>query len=1018
MRKRIWGMMAAITGMALTVAGADLADMAKLSDMTAAKPGETVKTTFPAWPAKDGMATILRFKLVARAATLAGCNYNAVLAINGRPVEEFTADGSPRLSGDGMLQLLQSGKPPLSIRRFQKEKLLTMFAPDAATGDKGAADGCGASYELDISDLVKSDGPNELALTNIRAGNPEPPEVVMSDIVIGSRPAAKDADNALLKLPVEEVTRIPDFTIDKVQQEHTVNFPAMPAKPGYVPVLRCRVVSYAATAGGCNYNAQIRINDRCLTRYTESSDERLIGRNSTFGLLEEGGAIREFPVFAGDNLMTIFAPGAVAGDRATADKMGATFLFDLGDRVRGVDGNSVTFRNIRAPGAPRPDLIVSDVVIGYLSTAHFPKPVSLIPERGAIARRATAGNLELRQGEKGGFTVQGMPGGSCLRVETALGMTPEAPAVLRAEDGGPAVAGVTLQIREIPGGFELTAVRPDGLELKRTLKLERGLLFWHEVWRNASDRPLGVPFRHRFCLPDKAVSFSLGGDGDTGARLSSAQNPTLFLNDKADGNGFGIAAENDWLRLLMGLRASGGIGELYSTQLALEPGKSIEFDLTIDPETGKQGYWGFINRLRRRWLGDDTITAAAPYFWNTDYRQAPGATEAEKIRNSYAHLGPVVVANRDWSRLIYDTRTIHGGKCPLRPDGKPDIEKFVTFAHREPFYREFQDRLAQFAAAAPEAKLIMITHPAMEIVYAPEAAKWPYAADEIKTAQGGCFNDSYYSRAYLYDRVKDGWAIYYYVPSAGSAYLKLLEQDVRRYLETLHAPGIYFDEFSFGGSSRGYSRYNYGKSDGYSADLDAAGKVLRFKSDNAMAAKTAQEELVGIASRNGKLFYANGGPALTSVQKLPVLYFTEGGNGHGHLAGSHLTQVPLALGNYGDYKSRKGIFNAVQSALAIGTIYSPYGGNLLLEGSDNFVCKLYPITVLEIGPGLVKGKERLVTTRSGEFEWAVPDGPATLYRYDGNGDLLRPLPTAEIISGKIAISVPEGGLAVAERQKR
>ncbi len=64
--------------------------------------------------------------------------------------------------------------------------------------------------------------------------------------------------------------------------------------------------------------------------------------------------------------------------------------------------------------------------------------------------------------------------------------------------------------------------------------------------------------------------------------------------------------------MLIGLRVANGMAEVYSNHLALEPGKSIELSFAIDSETSGKGYWGFINRLRRRWLGDKTLTAPAP----------------------------------------------------------------------------------------------------------------------------------------------------------------------------------------------------------------------------------------------------------------------------------------------------------------------------------------------------------------------------------------------------------------------
>ena len=89
------------------------------------------------------------------------------------------------------------------------------------------------------------------------------------------------------------------------------------------------------------------------------------------------------------------------------------------------------------------------------------------------------------------------------------------------------------------------------------------------------------------------------------------------------------------------------------------------------------------------------------------------------------------------------------------------------------------------------------------------------------------------------------------------------------------------------------------------------------------------------------------------------------------------------------------------------------GVNLLLEGPDNFVCKLYPITVREIGPGWVMGEERLTTTVSGTYRWPGRATKLRLYRYNAEGELQRPVPVVEA-GPEFRAEVPERGLLIAE----
>jgi hypothetical protein len=107
----------------------------------------------------------------------------------------------------------------------------------------------------------------------------------------------------------------------------------------------------------------------------------------------------------------------------------------------------------------------------------------------------------------------------------------------------------------------------------------------------------------------------------------------------------------------------------------------------------------------------------------------------------------------------------------------------------------------------------------------------------------------------------------------------------------------------------------------------------------------------------------------------------------------------------------------VRQCLAHGSIYSPTAVNLLLEGSDNFVSRLYPITVLELGPGFVVGRERIATTVSREFAWPGQAGTVRFYRYDRGGTRLPAEADVAVAAGQpLAIGVPEGGLVIAERR--
>jgi hypothetical protein len=840
-------------------------------------------------------------------------------------------------------------------------------------------------------------------------------------VLAGAAGAAPDA-----KLPLADVLRLPDQTLPDMEQAVNLSLPALPAKPGMALILRFRMVSYAESMAGCNLNGAVELNGAPVSRYTAGGDERLIGRSPIFEFVEQysGG----FDVFDGPKLDVIFAPDVEVGDRATRDGLGATFVLDVSDVARGVDGNTLTIRNTRKPSllSTRYDLIVRDIEVGWLRRDLLPKPPNLIPERAALKAGVSAGQLRLTWGTGGGFAV-GTAKGPELMVETGIGMKKTVASDLIAADAA-AQAAARVQVQPFgPAGFQANAEWP-GFSLQRTVELKDGVAVWKERWTNTGKETAALPFRHRFFLREGAAKFVLTGDTNIGSISASAANPTLFIGSHKDsGNGFGVVAESDWLRLLAYYRNEGGVGEIYSETLALAPGSGIDFVLAIMPVHDGGGYWTFINDLRRRW-GLNDVCVQWPIFW--EFTRAEGKTPEEVMSTSLGHLGPIMVALGPWLRSqadIYTVSSKYGGQwgqypklaagAPPAPGRTPDfdVETFLTFKHRATFQNTFRQDVECLRQTLPQVKVIQRMHPSMETVYKPLLARWPYAEDAILTKDGTVFEDPTYSRIYFGEQVEKDWGILYFVPRPGSAYLEALLGGVRLSLDACGSDGIYADEFSWAFRARLYSRYDYSRWDGYSADLDTEGKILRLKSDNAFATESCQLRILGEVLRRGKFFLGNGGAALRSVNSLPVARFVEGGNGVAGMVDAHLANVPLVLGNFGDEKTLKGIFDAVKTCLSMGCVYSPMGANLLLEGSDNFVCKLYPITIRELGPGCVTGRERIISTIPGSYAWPGRAATVRFYVYDAAGKLLARDETRQIgADATLDLQVPESGMVIAE----
>ena len=486
--------------------------------------------------------------------------------------------------------------------------------------------------------------------------------------------------------------------------------------------------------------------------------------------------------------------------------------------------------------------------------------------------------------------------------------------------------------------------------------------------------------------------------------------------------GFGITAESDWLRLLMGIAIRKGIGEIYSTSLALAAGKSISFELTITPVV-KDGYWGFINSVRDRWHVNG-LTMHRPVFWG--YKRAKIDGDQEKVlKASLGHLGPIVVCITPWQRLQPDAAEIKTSRYPKLISGAQpalgkcpdfDVGTFLTFKHREKYWESMEKEVNYLKKAIPDIKIIQAMHPAMEAVYKPLKEKWPIAKDVIRKADRSDFESPVFSKAWLGDMIAKDWGVLYYAPKANSPQLENILVSIKRVVDEIGMDGIYVDEFSFVFPNRnGYSRYDYSRWDGYSVDLDDKGQVSHLKSDNGFITAPAQYQIVNEINKRKKFFLGNTPSASRGLSSMPNFRFVEGGNGTYLFPSIHLSPCPLVYGNLSNNANLKAVMEDARECLKFGTIYSPKDINLLLPDDKNFVSKLYPLTVREIGPGWVIGDERIATIISGSYQLRQARGKINLYRYDDSGKLINNKPVTQFITGKLLqIDVPKNGLVIAE----
>lgn len=814
----------------------------------------------------------------------------------------------------------------------------------------------------------------------------------------------------------------------RFDSKHPAQFdlPSLPARAGLIPVLRLRmVVKTSASTGitaGFGYNSRLVVNGITLQRLTNRKQERLLMRPEVLKLVSTGDP---YGVFQEEWLATMFAHNADIGDRMTADGRGATFTFDLSDVARGVDGNSLEIHGKQAPGAL--DFHVgteegngighaTNIEVGYLPQDVSSAPSIALPQRLAPQLGTTRKGVRLEVSNRGGFAVSYL--GNRLIVETNLGLNHTPQDDLVAEDRPVAETNVTVKPAE--NGFDVTAMWSSGswagLSVKRQLRLtEGGRIEWREHWSNSAAHDVVVPFNHLLYLQNETAQNSvarplLGGNPEKEFTASEPANPTIFFGTEAAGEagaaGFGWVAEDDWLRALFQMVRDGKSAQVQSRNLALAPGKSIDFTMSIDTQS-TSSYWDFINGLRQRWKVND-VTIDRAFVWGT-------SKDAIKDR------GALTQVVSPWLGLQFDTAAAlaldkkYGG-APV-PD--EELRRFYTNEHREAVWKELQESVAKMRKEAPGVQVWPMMHPSMEVVYKPKLSLYPFHGEEILDAQGQPFFDLRYSRSWLPDANTHGWEVLYLQPRKGSKYQAELIRRIDDAFKKADMDGIYTDEFTFS-SARTYSRYDYRSWDGYSVILDDEGKISARVTDNAISTIPNQLSMIAAVKGHHKKMLVNTAPTSRAIQDAGIYHFAEAGNGLWQGATLNLT-TPLTLGNVLDApKTSADLLAISRRLLSTGNLHVPYEHQnvmALVEGDHNFITKQFPITPQILGAGFVAGPQRIVSGVSGSFNIGADFKAYRLWQYDKNGALLQENPAAiEVKPGQrvLELKVDEDALTIAE----
>jgi hypothetical protein len=491
---------------------------------------------------------------------------------------------------------------------------------------------------------------------------------------------------------------------------------------------------------------------------------------------------------------------------------------------------------------------------------------------------------------------------------------------------------------------------------------------------NSSEAPIGLRIRHT--VPSTSSSVRVGGRADAQARdLYDPWNPTVFGPVAA--GGVGLVAEDDVFRqqVFVSFDASTRTLGLRTDMLCLAPGDRYTMRWSIYP-TATGDYWDFINTVRAEWGVNRTVPGAYAWFTPDPILDMP----PERLRAAL-------------ERERIGIASLAGGWVdPKRPE-RPPLIGFGTFV-MSPAFESYRDRVRaavrKLRAARPEL-MVLVYFDAQRDSTPGAPERFP---DSVLTTTAGSVERTSWG-----GRFAVTWSM---VPTAVNGFGRAMQDVAKAMVADLGADGLYWDEMD--AVDYAAPRVTTRTWDGRTCRLDDAGNVR------------AKLALANLLSDDVKLRYANVGlvlgnspPTTRRFQTLPAVRMIEAQHNDLWGAYAHLT-TPL-----GYISGARTDFAMVTSKIEEGLLVA----GTRLDYPHELVGRMFPFTPEDIRPGTLRGRERIITTRSGAHGWTSPTSAVRMFRYDAAGKE-HPAAWATHRVGEgltVDVELRPGEAAVIERQR-
>lgn len=846
----------------------------------------------------------------------------------------------------------------------------------------------------------------------------------------------------------QSIYKLDDATVVNGEKftSQSVEFPAVTEQPNKVVVLRFQARIDSGGIGGWNNYLGLSFNDILLQSMTRSGNQRVINKSNTVMVTEEGSGNKIMlwgSVFGSPESLLVFFSNSFEkmDNRVKSDTEELYwYMIDISDMVNykktGFDDmviennpNKLTFINRLVRDLVKGqeyNLLISNIEVGTIDVKDWEKKVSSSVKLTPFARIDAVQTIKDKD-----FTIEVSDSGVMQIVkdgETFL---------IDSQFSYPARGGIGYNVlsKDVSESQDVKwkpvvskrngkiSIKSHCLSysLERTVWTANGKICVSDKIVNTDANAVGVLISHNFrtekpfnklemCgVPaNSMINFGPSGNEALGA------NPTIFID--AEKANVGILAEDNNLRRNFGaVKQHATKVSLVNEHFGLDAGKTYTFEWSIYPFNKESDYWTFINRVRKDWGVNYTINGPGGFFDVQDNARLLKNPQALKSHLNHKKFG--IVFLMPW--LDYDNLNKVTAQLTTRAEYKEMMQEAAK-AFREadpnillvacmesfPYPLSLSDS-AKIRDMLPVKKQ---GYPPITVDMLKKINVSQSILDDVFVLPDGTYRGDLYYRSGLRKSVDPNasnipMASLVAYPVLGNNHHNNQMERAKFAIEEVGLDGIYVDLFNLS-VGMGMS-YSYNKWDGATVDIDPqTGLITRKYTAAGLVGATSRAELVKYTLKAGKVFVANTYPVSKETQNLHSFRFSESeycfnplslNKGQepplfNRMCAGHLS-TPIGLGYRvarinGQSKYAQVVMKTIITYLRHGALYYYYNELIPVEGpgagENGPANSMYPITPVELGPGFVIGKERIISAKSHTFQWPCEQQPTVLV-FDING---------------------------------